>query len=499
MGWNSEEEESNKSGMKMSSKILIAIIICLIVIISLIGVLMIYIQTTSYKVYFDGEKYNKDISNLSESIDGVTYIQIEEFAKLVKYDYHKGEYKNFTIEEDKCYVQNKNETASFYLNDNKVCKLPIGKVTEDYRVYEAENTVKELNGKMYATIDAIQKAFNVQIYEGKNSLTIFTLEYLVSYYNDKVTSWGYASIADQAFENTKSILYNCLIVKKEDGLYKIINLDNTKEIVSDKYSSIEFIENTQEFFVTNSLNKVGIINLDGSTKIDPEYNSIEVLDKESELYLIKENGKCGVVRSGNITIIYPEYDSIGLKVEEYPNHKNSKYVLLDKLIPVCKGEKYGAFDKDGNLILKLEYNGFGCNKKQVEIGGIKKDVNPVLTIERCNGIVVKKGDKYGIKSVDGKDLVSINLDNIYSVENEDKKIEYYMLYKNTELNIIEELIKAKLIEEENDVTNTQENTSIQNNNNTAELNANNTTINNNTNTLNTSNTLNTQNVSNKIQ
>jgi hypothetical protein len=258
--------------------------------------------------------------------------------------------------------------------------------------------------------------------------------------------WGYSSISDQSFENKKSILYGYIVARKEsNGLYKIINLDNTKEIVSDKYNSIEFIENTEEFFVTNSLGEVGIINLDGTTKIEPEYDYIEVLDKKSGLYLIQENEKYGVVKSGNITIIYPEYDSIGLDIENYPEQE-SKYILLDTLIPVCKGGKYGAFDKEGNIVYKVEYDGFGCADTEIE--EMKKSVNPVLTIERCKGIVVQKEEKYGIKGVDGKDLVSITLDSIYSIEDDKENIEYYMLYETNELNIIDKLVEAGLIESE---------------------------------------------------
>ena len=134
--------------METSSKILLAIIACLVAIIILICILIFYIQTTTYKLYLNGKIYEKNIDNLLKEIDGMTYIQIEEFAEIVGYDYHKGEYKSFTIEEDKCYVENENETASFFLNDNRICKLPTGKIAEDYSIYETENTVKEINGKM---------------------------------------------------------------------------------------------------------------------------------------------------------------------------------------------------------------------------------------------------------------------------------------------------------------------------------------------------------------
>ena len=459
MGWTSDEPEVSKKGMETSSKILLAIIACLILIIVLIMVLLLNIQQTTFTISVDGKATTVNKEILLANVDDITYVNIEEFSKLVGYEYHKGEYKSFTIEEDKCYVQGKNETATFYLNDNKVCKLPVNKITEDYSVYNTENTVKEINNKIYASLDAIKIAFNVLAAENANSLSIYTLDTLVSSYNTKMSEWGYSDITDQSFENKKAILYDYIIVKKENGLYKIINTDNTKEIVSDKYEAIEFVENTQEFFVTNSLGKVGIINLDGTTKIEPIYDSIEVLDKKSNLYLIQKDEKYGVVKSGNITIIYPEYDSIGIDNTTFKN-VDSRYLLLDSLIPVNKNGKYGAFDKNGNLIYKVEYDGFGCNLTEVEIDGIKKSVNPVLTIEECQGIVIKKENKYGISDIKGKELVPLAVDNIYFIENEEREVEYFMLYNNKELNVIERLIKAGLMKKPDDTTSNKDNTTV---------------------------------------
>lgn len=450
MGWSSEEEQLTKKGMETSSKILLAIIACVLLIIILIIVLLLNIQQNTFNISVDGKVVNANKDALITKIDNITYINIGEFAKLVGYEYHEGEYKAFTIEKDKCYVQGANETATFYLNDNKVCKLPVNKLTEDYQEYTVENTIKSSNDKMYASIEAINLAFNVVVDEDENSLDIYTLDYLVTTYDKKVKDWGYTGIADQDFENQKSLLYGYLIVKKENGLYKIIDNQNTKEIVSDKYNSIKFTENTKEFFVTNSLGQVGIINLDGTTKIEPIYGSISVLDKKSDLYLIEKDKKYGVVKSGNITIIYPEYDSIGLDTKALTNNLESQYLILDKLIPVCKNNKWGAFDKSGNLVIKIEYNSFGCNLTTIELNGVKKAVNPVLAIEECNGVIVKKDEKYGILDINGKELVPVAVDSIYKIENsEDENSKYYMIYNNEELNVIERLIRAGLIKDKN--------------------------------------------------
>lgn len=449
MGWSGDEHQKTKNGMETSTKILLAIITCVILIIIMILTLLMNIKQITFSITVDGlEETTVNKEELITTIDGITYMNIKNFAKLIGYEYHRGEYKSFTIEDDKCYVQGNNETASFFLNDNKICKLPLNQLEDAYNEFTVENIVKLKNDEMYATIEAINLAFNVIIEEKPKALDIYTLDGLVTTYDKKVKTWGYTGISDQDFENQKSLLYGYLIVKKENGMYKIINLNNTKEIVSDKYTSIQFTENTKEYFVTNSLGQVGIINLNGTTKIEPIYDSVSILDKKSDLYIVQKDKKLGVVKSGNITIIYPEYDKIGLDTKNSNIDTESKYLILDTLIPVSKNNKWGCFNKEGTKILDIEYDDFGCYLTNVEVNGIKKIVEPVLSIKRCNGIVVKKSDKYGVLDVTGKELVPIAVESIYAIENtEDEDTKYFMLYNNGELNVIERLIIAGLIED----------------------------------------------------
>ena len=74
-----------------------------------------------------------------------------------------GEYKAFKKDDNKCYVQGKNETASFLVNENKIFKLPINQLTLDYNEFVIDNPIKKINNKMYAPINSIGLAFNVYI------------------------------------------------------------------------------------------------------------------------------------------------------------------------------------------------------------------------------------------------------------------------------------------------------------------------------------------------
>lgn len=457
------ENSTNQKQTKSIYKILIALIICVLIIICIIFALLQSLKKNRFSVLVDTKEVStSSTTELFKKIDDVIYINIKEFAKLVGYEYHDGEYKSFSQDKDKCYVQGENETASFYINENKLNKLPVNQLTSEYKEYTFKNQTKQINGIVYAPTEMLSIAFNTVIQANEKSISIYTLNYIVNNYNQKAVNWGYEKITDYTFENQKAILYGFLIVRKENGLFKVINLDNTKEILSDKYNKIQFDENTQEFFITNSLGKVGIINSDGTTKIEPIYDSIECIDKEEDVYVVQIDNKYGMVRENNKVIANAEFNEIGITTKESSesSEKGEKqYLILDSLVPVKKDNKWGAYDKEGKLVLKFEYDSFGCNDNTVKIGNSSKKVYPVLTIEKCNGIVVQKDKKYGLLDINGKELVTISVDSIYG----DGQGNYLMAYNGKELNIIDELVKAGIIKEDVEEKNEVNNNNITNN------------------------------------
>lgn len=446
MGWTSREEVEKK-GMDISTKIIIAMIVCVVCIIILITTILI-VQMNRYVLKIDKKEIESyDINKLKTKVNNLTYINIEEFSKLVGYEYHKGEFKAYTSSEDKCYVQGKEETTSFFLNDNKIYKSNAEEFSSEYSVISTSNPTVEIKGIIYASIDTINKAFNVVIYEKEKELEIYTLKSLISAYDNTVKKMGYTGIEELNFENRKALLYNCLIVKKKGGLYKILDVNTMEEILPDRYKSIDFSESKQLFYVTNSVGEMGIINMNGTTEIEPVYDTISVLDKDSNLYLVEKANKYGVVKSGNIAMIPCEYDKIGLEKE---NDKSNKYFILDTLIPVCKDNKWGAVDKTGKVIYEVQYDGFGCQITTVEIDGENKEVVPVLSIEMCNGVVVKKDEKYGLLDVNGKELVPVAVSNIYEDKDVNNEEKYFMIYNGEKLNVIERLRVAGLIKDKED-------------------------------------------------
>lgn len=468
--WGTEEKKKESD---VTRKILVAIMILLLIIIFVIIALLLNIQKNTFKVIKDGEEVT-NTSDLIKTVGNTTYISIQDFAKIVGAEYSKGEYKVFSSDEDKCYIKSTTETASFYLNSNKVCKLKVNDLSENYDVFTFNDNIIQISGKFYAPIDAVKVGFNVKIQLTQNRMLITTLDKLLKNIdsslneNAKDENATYSSLLEEEFDNQKAVLYDYIILSKKDsGLYSLIKT-NGEQILPDKYKNIKFLESTKEFIVTNSLDKMGIVDQNGKNKVEQLYDSIKVINSNPKLYLVELNEKFGVIDENGNTIVYPEYDNIGVDTTVYKDLQN-QYILLNNIIPACKDNKYGLFDVKGNKVLDVNYDGIGCGLNSVDVGGTTKAVSPVVEIEDCNGIVIKNGEDYDLFLLNDKKLVSLKVSSIYYISNSGQK-EYYMIYQDKELNLIERLIKANIIKEKNN-DNGSENNTIENNTNTIQNNA----------------------------
>ena len=299
---------------------------------------------------------------------------------------------------------------------------------------------------MYITKEGLSLACNLGFFyePEENTIKIYTLDYYANYYtqNNK-----YSAVSSN-FKNQKALLYGLMIVQNMDNTERISNekdlrygiytLDG-KEIVGTKYTSIEFIESTQEFIVKTTENKVGIITSDGDTKVSPQYDSLKQIDKDLNLYLATNNGKKGVIEKNGKILIYLEYDEIGVNSEPFQsnNIKNS-YLLFNNVIPVKQNGKWGMYDKKGNLIVPIEYDGMGCIENS-------NTSNNVLIIPDIKGIVVAKEYElernnkitlYGIVNSLGRTMVPAGLEKVYSVVTNGRE-EYSMVYQENTYNVLE--------------------------------------------------------------
>lgn len=481
MDFYTENSEKDNKTKKISKIILISIFILIILIIAIIFVIL-NLQSSQFRIIIDGET----ISNVPDDLfvideqTGKVYVSIKDFASYTntgaseenEYAYvsHDGEYKLDIQDTTKCYIENNYETASFFLNSNKVCKLE-KESTDDYEVYEISEQVRDIynNGKLYILSEGIEIGFNLKFTynKDKNNITIMTLPYLLDQYNEALVDEGYDEI-DSNFNNQKAVLYNLFVTKRENGSEYGVLDNKLNEVINIRYRQIEFNENKKEFFVTNSSGNVGIFLSNGATKINLVYDEIKMIDNGSNsgLYLVKSNNKYGVIDDKDVKVIYPEYDKIGIDLSTFSNNDiSNQYLLCDNLIPVKQNNKWGLYNKQGEEILPVEYDSIGCIATSIK----DKITNNLLVIPEINAIVICKDKLYGLIDYTGKELIPCATDVMYIVTNAGVNT-YYMNYtvenpdaENEDdrsttynFNIIEYLVTNGIIDSK-DVNNMQEN------------------------------------------
>ena len=445
--YNSEKDKN-----KNTTKIVIILIVILILMIVGIISAVAYLKNLQFKTYIDGKAVNlsEDIF-IIDNANNKVYVSIKDIAPYLGYETHNGEYKILSEDTNKCYVENANETASFYLNSNKINKV-IPRTDNDYDSYTISEPVKLVNDKLYILSEGIEKGFNVVLsYNSeKNSIQIYTLPYLVTMYNSQVKKYGFDKISED-FNNQKAILYNMFVVSKKidkDERIGVINPEGN-EIIATRYDEIKFNENTQEFYV-NSNKKVGILTNNGEIKIKIDYDEIKSIDKNLGFYLVKKDNKYGIVDEHARYIIHMECDEIGINSTKFTsNNIENQYILFNNAIPVKRGQKWGVYNKEGDIILPIEYDAMGCS----ETGSQNKVTNSVLIIPEYEAIVIGKDKTYGIIDATGKKLVPNVLKTVYSITSGGVD-DYYMEYNNQIYNIKEYFEENKIISQKNTGLNT---------------------------------------------
>ena len=450
----SDKNQKNKNMMKI---IIILIILLLIISISL-GIAIYFLKLQQFKFVVDGKSISKSDGIFIINEDKV-YVSIKDISSVIGYKYYNGGYKQYTEDTNKCYVQSDNEVCMFEKDSNKIYKTVPDEI--DYEYFSLNEPVKNINGKLYTTLEDIGKACNLatQYNKEQNRVTINTLPFLANYYTKNYDTSAVAT----NFKNQKALLYGLMVVQDVKNTDKDVNSKTInygiystsgEEIVGTKYTDIEFIESTEEFIVKTSENKVGIITSKGETKVKPQYDKLKQIDKDLNLYLATNNDKQGVIEKNGKILIYLEYDKIGVDLTQFQNNDvKNPYLLYDNAIPVKQNGKWGLYDKKGNLILPIEYEGFGC------ISGTSSDktLNNLLVIPDIEGIVVSKKYEleknktvtmYGIVNSLGKELVATGLETIYSVTNNGRD-EYTMIYNGTSIDILEYARRYGLNSQEN--------------------------------------------------
>ncbi len=426
-----ELQPKKKDNSKKMAKIILIIISLLVVAIIGTVIAIAYIQEKTFKLYVNGCLNEKVKQMMVLDDDGTIYFPIKDIAAYLGYESYNGEYTDKSEDQSKCYVQDDDEVANFALNSNKIYKLTLENSDGNYDYYYAKKPVKAMNGKLYATSDAIENAFNISFsYNADNQRAyIYTMPYLIQSYSSKVLDYGYEEISDN-YNNKKTVLNDMLVVTKNQGkTYAVIDIKGNA-IIEPKYDNIEYLPNSGDFLVQSN-NKVGIISAKKETKIQLLYDSLELIDSDTGLYLAKKDNKYGVIDSkGNIKI-YIEYDQIGIDNTKFEqNNIKNRYLLDNGMIPVQKDKLWGAFDKNGKQVLDFEFDSFGY------IATSNKDAINLLLIPDYNILVACQNKKYALINSAGEMIIRPVLDDAYMTINSGKKY-YYMNANDRKINITE--------------------------------------------------------------
>lgn len=460
-----ERQRQNEQKKKI---VLVSIVLCAILV-ALLIILIIFIQyqdSLELKLYVDGEQ--KPISKtLFVSQNNVNYVNIKQFSEMLGYTYTKGEYQKYNENEDSCYINNDLEVVAMTADSSTMTKyievkagtsvitetgpygLEIQVKSENgkFNTYNLEEPVKYINNELYLPFDLLRDVYNVSVNTSEqNRIRIYTLPVLFQNAVKMAGSLGYGTISG-VYENIRAIPYD-LIVVGNSGLYGVIDLaQGNKEILSVKYENLEFIQNSQEFFMTAD-STVGLLDREGKTIIKPmEYDEISILDEVKQLYLVKKDGKYGVLNRKGDVVVHVDYDRIGLKnVNDFGNNienvRNTN-LLFDECIIVGSNSRYGIFDITGKELLKTNYETFGYTTTSSDTSGEAS----VLVIPEelgIKGIVVCYDGLYGIYDVNVKNLIiPCACSRIYSITRTGTTT-YYMEFNGEQMELNNYLVTYNL-------------------------------------------------------
>lgn len=437
--------QEKKKGIKVTTIIVIFIAI-LIILGGVIVYAIIYLRGNTVTTKVDDVKMN-DITEmlLFDESTGETkiYVPIRKIASYFGYKDYTGDYRELSEDESKCYVQCENEIAMFTQDSNVLFKI---RKDSDYEYINLSENVVKKEGEWYTTSDGIEKAFNVIFsYDStKKNIEIYTMPYLVKFYGDNLKNAGYIETSSE-FTDQKSIFENMLIVKSENGKYGVVEASTGKEILETKYDKIQYLPKTKDFLIQSN-NKYGIMTKNQTVKVRSIYEKIEIMDNDKGLYLVTQNGFKGVIDTDGKIIIPAEYTQIGLEsIDRFKtNGVQSKYILVDNLIPIKKDNLWGFYNVKGEKVTEFKYTQIGCTSSKVA------NSEGVLVIPKYKCIIVSKDNKYNIMDKSGNEkLETFILDSVYLKSNSSGTIKYYMTFdEQKQTRDIEETLASYGMKEE---------------------------------------------------
>lgn len=455
---NLEESESFVDEIEKTTRkkklVILSIVLCAVLIVLLFGMILAiqHQDSITEKFFLDGKQISKQ-TNLYMEVEGTTYIDVHQFSDILKsgstslnYDYQKGHYGLYDEDEESCLIDNGFETLAMSA-DNKYYNKYINKAANDKKTlvgleviikseagysekFTIENPIRYINGKIYVPIENIEEMFNVKLDWKEYRKKIYSFEYMLNSAKEQVAKVRPNQLMSGSYENLKATLYGYVVLTDENDInYSVYSLEDGSDRLSSKYKDIKFVQNAQEFYISADNGTMGLVSADGTTIIKTsQYETISLLDDDAKLYMVEDNKEVGVINKSGKTIIFTEYDGIGYDTSKYSLDiiENEK-LLANKFIPVEKNKKYGLYNTEGDPVLNAAFDGFGyVSSTGSNRAGDEESILFVPKEEGINGMIVSRGDLYGIFDIDEETLVlPCSYSKIYAIRS-GGQIKYYI-------------------------------------------------------------------------
>lgn len=382
------DQEVQESKEPKGKKIVLMLLIACIILLVLLLVIMYAMSGNISKplsLTINNNAITVDNSIIITDQNGINYIAIEKIANQTGYQYLRGGYLEYVEDNTKCYLEKENQIIQFEANSNIIYKTKTDSNIE-YEKYELKNNIIQSNNILYIALEDLNVGLNVvcSYVEQENKIAISTVEQLTTDYITSIpANTQYTAVSEEP-NNKKAIAYNMIVVSTANNRWGVIDA-NYSTIISNKYSSMDYVEAYQLFIVSDG-NRYGVITSNGAAVIDLNYDEIEIINYYPLLYKVKQNNK------------------------------------------------YGVIDEEGKTVVNIQYDKLGYESTETGI-------NSTMIIENINsdnesGIVVSNGGKYGIVNLsDGTVVSDCVLDKIYSkTENNGSKV-YYIELQQTEVDL----------------------------------------------------------------
>jgi len=250
-----------------------------------------------------------------------------------------------------------------------------------------------------------------------------------------------------------------------NGKLGTFNKTSNKQGLTPIYNNLQHIEN--QLLITEKDDKFGIAKSDGTIIKPPQYESLSAFDsynnkKKYRLLLIKQNKKLGLIDHDGQMVLQPVYDALAF----HPGADNGNLILLtigekkglanikgkilqvpayEQISPIAHGlflitkqeeqeKKYGLMDTMGRTVVTPIYSErlqFLYEQKLIKFNEGTKS-KPKIGLMNLQGkvlinadyqeflhftkqmVVIKKGDKLGATGLDGKEIIPIDYEHLFT-------------------------------------------------------------------------------------